>query len=65
MIFYASRLLKDNDAAWWEFLYNILGRKMLHHWSWEVFVRRLKEKFCPPKDIKKLQEEFSHLRKVI
>ncbi|KAI3709136.1 hypothetical protein L2E82_38895 [Cichorium intybus] len=61
--YYASRLLKDDALVWWNTLYETLGKNVVYKWSWDEFISRLKNKFCPVRDIEKLQEDFISLKK--
>ncbi|KAI3740280.1 hypothetical protein L2E82_30706 [Cichorium intybus] len=62
-VYYASRLLKDDTLVWWNTLYEGLGKDVVYKWPWTEFFSRLKNKFCPTRDIEKLEEDFLTLKK--
>ncbi|KAI3723787.1 hypothetical protein L2E82_35545 [Cichorium intybus] len=62
-VYYASRLLKNDALVWWNTLYETLGKNVVYKWSWDEFTSRLKNEFCPVRDLEKLQEDFITLKK--
>ncbi|KAI3740651.1 hypothetical protein L2E82_31121 [Cichorium intybus] len=62
-VYYASRMLKDDALVWWNTLYELIGKDVIYKWSWTEFTTRLKNKYCPLRDIEKLEDEFLTLKK--
>ncbi|KAI3765789.1 hypothetical protein L2E82_15833 [Cichorium intybus] len=62
-VYYASRMLKDDALVWWNTLYELVGKDVIYKWSWTEFTTRLKNKYCPLRDIEKLEDEFLTLKK--
>ncbi|KAI3778829.1 hypothetical protein L2E82_08214 [Cichorium intybus] len=60
---YASRQLKDDALVWWNTKYEILGKDVVYGWSWAEFVSCLKDKFCPMRDLEKMNEDFLTIKK--
>ncbi|KAI3738440.1 hypothetical protein L2E82_28472 [Cichorium intybus] len=60
---FASRQLKDDALVWWNTKYESLGKDVVYGWSWAEFVTCLKDKFCPTRDLEKLNEDFLSIKK--
>ncbi|KAI3782516.1 hypothetical protein L2E82_12566 [Cichorium intybus] len=60
---YASRQLKDDALVWWNTKYESLGKDVVYGWSWAEFVLCLKDKFCPTRDLEKMNEDFLTIKK--
>ncbi|KAI3720763.1 hypothetical protein L2E82_31756 [Cichorium intybus] len=60
---YASRQLKDDALVWWNTKYESLGKDVIYGWSWAEFISCLKDKFCPTRDLEKMNEDFLMINK--
>ncbi|KAI3764655.1 hypothetical protein L2E82_14666 [Cichorium intybus] len=60
---YASRQLKDDALVSWNTKYESLGKDVVYGWLWAEFISCLKDKFCPTRDLEKMNEDFLMLKK--
>ncbi|KAJ9547266.1 hypothetical protein OSB04_019809 [Centaurea solstitialis] len=60
-VVYASSMLKADALSWWNLETGGKGSEMVRKMTWDGFVKKFTQQFCPLAATKKMEEEFLRL----
>ncbi|XP_021996370.1 uncharacterized protein LOC110893580 [Helianthus annuus] len=61
IIKYVSQSFKDDALTWWKAMVQSTGKVSLYSMGWSKFVDLIKETYCPPHEVEKVESDFMTL----